>query len=133
MRHYLGIIRLEGNIKEAIGDYPAAEKRYSEAHGGFVKREYWHRGALAAVDLAIAYARQNKNEQLLELGSELVPNLEKLELYPETLAAVRLLAKAVAETKITSELLCGVREKLRKDPLIQLALGKRGPGEPPGS
>ena len=120
------IQHLEGNIKEEMGDYAAAEERYSEAHDGFTELKQWRGGAMAAFDLAVVYARQAKNEDVLRLASDLIPVLESLQLHPETLASVRLLSKAVAEMKVTHALLCSVREKLRKDPLLQLSLDKHG-------
>ncbi len=112
---------LKGNIKEAKGDYGSAQKLYVRAHEGFVQVEERHSTAFAGFDLCLLHSREGNQEEALRLVRDLIAILDSLKLHPETLAAVRVLAKALADMKITNELLRGVREKLRKDPLVQLS------------
>ena len=115
------IQHLEGNISEAMGKYALAEKRYARAYEELVGLEEWRGAAFAGLDLAVVYSRGDRQPEVLQLLSTLIPILESLELYPETLAAVGLLRKALQETDVTHALLCQVREVLRQDPLLRLS------------
>ncbi len=98
-----------------------AEERYRSAHQHFIELQDWRQAALVALDLAALYARQDKQSEVLDLVSGLLPALESLNLYPETLSAVRLLRQGLRKMEITQALLAAVREKLQQDPLFHLS------------
>ena len=113
--------QLEGNINEGMGQYAAAEGRYSKSYRNLVEREEWRGASFAALDLAALYSRQDMREEMLNVVSKLIPILDSLELHPETVAAVALLSKALADGRIQYGLLAEVRSKLQSDPLLRLS------------
>ena len=132
--HPLGSFQVQytdGFIQHGLGRLRDAETLYLGARYGFTHAGEPLPMALVALDLSILYAEQERWADVLGLAAEAVPLLQSLRLYPETLAAVKVLAHAVRTEKISSQLLLEVSRRLRQDPMAQLSRAERAEGEPP--
>ena len=72
---------------------------------------------LVSVDLMIVYSMQDDWQRVGVLAAKTLPMLSSQSLHSETLAAIRLLAKAVEAQEPSRRLLKDLRIALRQDPL----------------
>ena len=118
-----GTIHLDwiaGDLSELRGDLEEAKRLYQAARTGFSnagERRYY---ALVSVDLMIVHAEQDDWQRAGALAAETLPLLSSLNLHPETLATVALLAKAVEAGSLSRQLLSDLRIALRHDPLTMM-------------
>ncbi len=121
--HPLGLCEirhLEGNIHEGFGEMGPAESCYDEALRGFSdlgEKRLW---ALVALDQMMLYYGLGRAAETTKLTASTLPILQSMKLYPETLAAIRLLAEEAVELELREDLLLRVRKLLLQDPLLRL-------------
>ena len=111
---------IDGLLGEIHGDLEEAKRLYQAARTGFSKageRRYY---ALVSVDLMLVHAEQDNWQRAGALAAETLPLLSSLNLHPETLATVALLAKAVEAGSLSRQLLSDLRIALRHDPLTMM-------------
>ena len=120
---FLGAFKLDwidGLLGEIHGDLEKAQRCYQGAGAGFREageRRYY---ALVSVDLMVVHAEQDNWQRAGALAAETLPLLSSLNLHPETLATVALLAKAVEAGSLSRQLLSDLRIALRHDPLTMM-------------
>ena len=114
------IRHLEGNIHEGLGEPGPAESCYDDALCGFNDLGEERLWALAALDQTILYSGLGRVAEAMKLAVSTLPVLQSIRLYPETLAALRLLIEETAEMELRQDLLLEVRELLTQDPLVRL-------------
>jgi len=115
---------VEGNIRHGQGNRKAAESLYRTASAGFEELGQTLCSALTNLDLAILHTNHQEWGKACLVAGRIVPILESLNLYPETVAAVGLLSKTVQARQLTQETLQTVRSSLNADPLASLTFLK---------
>ena len=116
----LGALKLawiDGLLGEIHGDLEKAQRCYQGAGAGFREADERRYYALVSVDLMIVHAEQDDWQRAGALAAETLPLLSSLNLHPETLTTVALLAKAVEAGGLSRRLLHDLRTALRQDPL----------------
>ena len=111
---------ISGDLGRLQGDSETAKCFYRATRAGFreagERRDY----ALVSVDLMLVHAEQDDWQRLGALAAETLPILGSLDLHPETLATVALLAKAVEAGALSRRLVKDLRDALRHDPLTMM-------------
>ena len=87
---------IAGLISEHEDDLRAAKRLYQDALAGFRDAQEWRYFGVVSVDLMVVCATQNDWGSVKALAAEALPILGSQQLHEETLAAVKLLAKAGA-------------------------------------
>lgn len=124
LNHPLGILKiqwLDAMIHLGSGDTSAAEPLLVAARLGYAESKDLSSFGKISLDLAILYAEQGGWARVVELVSEAVPSLGSIQLHPETVEAVELLAKAIEAGKMSSSQLRQVREAILQDPLATIS------------
>ncbi len=111
---------IAGLIGELHGDLEAARKFYLAACTGFRDAHELRYLSLVSVDLMGVHSMQDDWGSVVALAAEAMPILGSLELHSETLAAVKLLARAVEAESLSRRLVQELRDALRQDPLTAL-------------
>ncbi len=111
---------LEGVIVHALGKNQEAETLFLGARSGFSLLGELPSLALVSLDLSIFYLEQNRRLQSSLFARQTVVILQPLKLGEKALAAVELLAKELEVDQITGMLLRKIRQRLIKDPLLEL-------------
>ncbi len=118
--HPLGVLKiqwLDAMIHLSSGDTSAAEPLLVAARMAYAEARDLSSFGIISLDLAILYAEQGRWTRVLELVSEAVPILASIQLHPETVEAVDLLAKAIETGEVSSSQIRQVREAILQDPL----------------
>lgn len=87
---------LEGQIDRRLGDEAAAEEAFLEVRRGFRQEGMGYDAALASLDLAKLYLRQQRPGELRYLAEELIPTFQELNVQREAQIASTLLEQAIA-------------------------------------
>lgn len=110
---------VEADVAWGTGDLAAACELYLTARTGFVDCNQSCSVGLICLDLAIAYAEQDRWDQVQGFASEAAPILGSLPLCEETLATVALLSQSVQAGEVSRLVLQEVKDSLQRDPLAQ--------------
>ena len=111
---------VEGFLAHETGDLAGAEKLYLAARSRYLDAEERLPATLLSLDLTILYCDQQRHDEAIELAAEILPALHSLKLHPESLEAIAMLAKAVAEKDVSRTLLRSIRDRIQHDPLSKL-------------
>ncbi len=115
------LLWLEGYIRNGLGDAALAEQLLLEARNGYLGINSIGCASLAALDLAALYHGQNRNEEVMQLTTSVIPIFESLKVHKESNGALMLLRDAVAKNEMTSVVIQEVRdrlERIRLDPIV---------------
>ncbi|MCP4675911.1 MAG: helix-turn-helix transcriptional regulator [Deltaproteobacteria bacterium] len=113
---------LEGFVAAGLDQAELAETFLLRAFQGFETSRKIGYAAMAAMDLALLYTRQNRSSEARHLALLSLPILESLGFHDEAQVAVGLLSSGISENTITEAVLRQVRERLdelRLDPTIE--------------
>lgn len=104
---------LEGLLASHTGRLAAAEAHLTTAREGL--RALGEKGhfAIVSLDLAAVVLGEGRTEETLAILGEALPHLAALRLEDESLMALKLLQRAVAERRVVADLLEKVREGVR--------------------
>ena len=111
---------IDGLLGEIHGDLEKAKRCYQSAGAGFQEAGERRDFALVSVDLMLVHAEQDAWQRVGALAAETLPLLSSLDLHPETLATVALLAKALEAGALSRRLVKDLRDALRHDPLTMM-------------
>jgi len=103
---------LQGRIAVGLGRFAEAEEACAAARDGFLALGRSYDAILASLELATVYLAAEQRERLERLAVELVAQFRAREVPRETLAALRLLARAAAERRVTRELVERLRRRI---------------------
>lgn len=109
-----------GDLAVLQGDIEAAKRLYLAGLAGYREAGEQMYFGIVAVDVMVVYATQDDWGNVVSLAAEAVPILVLQELHDETLAVVKLLAKALKTRDITRRLLTDLQAALRQDPLAMM-------------
>lgn len=108
---------LEARIEQESGEADQAEKKYITAVQSLEDSGESLYRSLVLLDLAVMYAEQDRSLDVIRICKSIYPVFESLKIYEETLASVRLLGQAIADSRITVDLLRDLRASFLRDPL----------------
>lgn len=100
---------LEGRLARAQGQYDLAEQIFIEVHQSFLKTDDAYDSALACLDLAELYARQDRKVEMHSLSARLAPLFEALQLQREALAALKILRRGLEAQHLTTSVIDELR------------------------
>ncbi len=115
---------LEGKIFAGLGKLARAEQVYHEVRTSFLRVGRNYESALAGLDLAGVWLRQEKSAQVRELAEELVRAFEEVGVRSEALKAVRFFREACRRERATPALVETVAvflQRLEWQPQLQFA------------
>lgn len=104
---------LEGRIALGLGDHEQAERSYQACRTAHFALGRTYDAVLASLDLACVYLEAGRTSELRDLADDLVPSFRARGVGRETVAALRLVAKAAAAEQVTRELIAQVRERVK--------------------
>ena len=111
---------VEAFVRHETGEFSKAEKLYNSSRSRFTDAEEILPASLVSLDLTILYCEMHRHEETIELAAGIIPVLESLKLYPETLEAIAMLSRAVKSREISESLLRSIRFSIQQDPLTKL-------------
>lgn len=95
---------LGGRISHGLKELDRAETIFQDVYEFFLDRRLDLEAAVAALDLALLYAKQERHDELQMLGLAIVPLFESQDLHRETLAVLQLFREAARQQVLTGEL-----------------------------
>jgi tetratricopeptide (TPR) repeat protein len=120
--HLVRLRWVEGRIASGLGRFAEAEVALREARDAFIERGIGFDAALVSMDLAAAYARQGRTDEVKRLAAEMVPIFESRDVHQEALAALLLFKEAAEAERVTLGLLDQIAaylERARLDPELR--------------
>ncbi len=109
---------LRGLIAQSKSDLASAEQAFQTAQQGFADSGETGYAAVISLDLAVLFLEQKRNRSTAEIAMSLIPTLEGLRIHREVLVALGLLRTAIAEERLSRDLLQQLQATLRL--LIQI-------------
>jgi hypothetical protein len=103
---------LEGKVREALGETPAAEAAFLEARQGFIRYGLGDEAAAVLLDLALLYQRGGRSREIRRLAEDLLPILRAGEIRPGAAAALLFFRDLVETGHATAEALLAVSGSL---------------------
>jgi hypothetical protein len=116
---------MEGSLSDLVGDAKSAERLYLEALDGFLSKDEPYLAIFVSLELAILDSRQGSRNRALDLTRWSIPILQSMKLHEETVAAIELLARESAASRVDQSVLAEVARLLELDPLVRLGQGTR--------
>jgi len=117
--------RIEGLLNQGEGELSRAASSLAQAWAGLRKLGQSERAAMAALDLAIVYVKQDRFSGVLSLASEAIPVLEKFKKFRQSTPALKVLRDAMEENKVSLVGLLEVRaclDRILRDPRVRVTL-----------
>lgn len=114
-------IWLQGHLARAEGDVEGAELSYELVRDGFLEQGIGLDAALAALDLAVLYAQQQRFGDVKRVAEEIVPVFEAQDVHREAATALMLFQDAVRTEQVTLRYLVELYrylERARLDPSL---------------
>jgi len=105
---------VEGHLAMAEEDLATAESHYASARDGFIEDGMGYDGALAALDLALVYAKQGRTAELKRVAEEIVLVFESPDVPREAATALMLFRDAVRAEQITLRYLIELSRYLKQ-------------------
>lgn len=105
---------VEGMIACGLGQLRKGERALKEARHGFLAKGIAYDAAMVSLDLAAAYTREGRNEEIEELSRQMLPIFRSRELHRETIAALLLFQRAVESSSLTLGLVQEIATFLRQ-------------------
>jgi tetratricopeptide (TPR) repeat protein len=102
--HRIRVSWLEGRIQEGLGDREGAIATLDQVRTDFTEKKRFDGAALASLDLAILYLRDNRTAETRDLARQMATVFSNLDIKREALAAVRLFLEAAEREAATVEL-----------------------------
>jgi tetratricopeptide (TPR) repeat protein len=94
---------LQGKIAFGTGRLKDAEAAFLSVRDGFVQQGIGYDAAMAALDLALVYLREDRTAEVRRVAEEMVPLFESEDVHPEAAAALLLFQEAARREVATSE------------------------------
>lgn len=104
----------QARIAQGLGRVGEALHLFEESRAGFVRHDLAYDVALISLELALACLRLGRSADVLRVIQDTLPTLQILSVNREGLMAVRLLTEAIADQRLTAELIGNVLEHLRR-------------------
>jgi tetratricopeptide (TPR) repeat protein len=105
---------LEGQIALALGRLEQAEGIFREVRRSFGEKGMAYDAALATLDLAQVYARQDRHTEMQVLAQEMLPIFQSRDLQREVIAALIMFQQAAERNDVTLSLIQEVAGRLQK-------------------
>ncbi len=102
--HRIRVSWLDGRILEGLGDREGAIAAIDQVRTDFTAKDRFYDAALAGLDLAVLYLRDNRTASTRDLAREMTTVFANLDIKRETLAAVRLFLDAAEREAATVEM-----------------------------
>ncbi|MCP4658682.1 MAG: helix-turn-helix domain-containing protein [bacterium] len=115
---------IEGLLHQGRGDLSRAASSLQEARVGLSELAQRERAAMASLDLAIVYVKQDRFSEVLALASEAIPVLEGFKTHRQASPALKVLCDAIADDKVSLVALLEVRaclDRILRDPRVRVA------------
>jgi len=114
--HAAAILRnLHGRVALGQTRYDAAVEAFASSRDAHLTIGRIYDAALTSLDLAVAYNEAGRRGELRRLAADLVPAFRSRGVGRETLAALRLLARAIAADELSSELVRRLRRRIEDE------------------
>ncbi|HEY0782595.1 MAG TPA: hypothetical protein VGE98_09080 [Thermoanaerobaculia bacterium] len=105
---------LKGKIAAGLDQTIEAEDELRRARDGFLELGIGYDAALASLDLALLYSRQQRTGELKQLAEEIAPIFEARDIHRETVAALALFQRAAQQEAVTAEAIGRLGQFLRE-------------------
>ena len=85
---------LEGKIYAGLSDFSKAEQAFQETRSGFANHEQVYPAAMAGLDLAALWARQERFNEIQSLAQEMITTFRALRIAREAIVTLLILQRA---------------------------------------
>ena len=114
--HVASVLRnLQGRVALGQDRYDEAVESFSSSRDASLTVGRIYDAALSSLDLAVTYHEAGRRGELRQLAAELVPAFRSRAVGRETLAALRLLARAITADELSSELVRRLRRRIEAE------------------
>jgi tetratricopeptide (TPR) repeat protein len=110
------LLGIEGRIRGGLGALDLAESLFREARAGALEAGVQSLAALTALDLATVILRQSRTRysEAITLATEALHTFSQLQIKPQVIEALNVLADAIQQELVTAPLLQTVADFVRK-------------------
>lgn len=105
---------IEGRIAAGLGELERAERSFAQVREDFASRGQVYHAALAALDLASVWLRQNRTAEVRQLVREMIEVFRSRYVAREAIAALLMLREAVERDRATLDLVTLVAEVIER-------------------
>jgi tetratricopeptide (TPR) repeat protein len=110
----LRLVWLEGKIASGFGDFRYAEEAFRSTREGFILHRHGYDAAMASLDLALVYAREERMGEMKQLAEEMHEIFSSDGVHREAIAALLLFEEAARQEVLTVEAIEEVADYLKR-------------------